>query len=179
MTMPDRRTRRPLRSSLPLIILIVIIVVAGTINPALSVPVAPALQAPTAPARGDQPDALTLASEPAPTSQAVENFGLESLYEPGFLLDDRNGDGHLDYVNVCLALPATPSDGEVVAASNIGARLGFETSSMDLPLQRARGGACNAPFIAVGAGAVAAGELEPGVGRVRILDDDSGPARRS
>ena len=40
--------------------------------------------------------------------------------------------------------------------------------------------ACNAPFIAVGARAVpaggpapAAGELEPGVGRVRILDDEA------
>ncbi len=180
MTMPDRRTRPALRSSLPLIIPILIIVIAGATRPALSVPVTPALLAPPAPARSDQADALTWSSGQAPISPAVENFGLESLYQPGFLLDDRNGDGHLDYVNVCLALPATPSDGEVVAASNISARLGFETSSMDLPLRGARGGACNAPFIAIGAGALApggpapaAGELEPGVGRVRILDDEA------
>jgi len=125
----------------------------------------------------------TAATAPAlssPTAQAPTR-GIESVYDPGFLLEDRNGDGHVDFVNLCLALPAAPTDGEVVAAANIAARLGYETGSIDLPLPRAgRDGGCDAPLLAIGstafAGSVAStplAELEPGVGTVRVGGGDT------
>ena len=74
--------------------------------------------------------------------------GLAALYEPGFLLEDRNGDGHLDFVAACLELPAEITDAQVAAAANLAARLGFETASMDIPLRRAATAAdCAAPLL--------------------------------
>jgi len=105
--------------------------------------------------------------------------GLESLFDDGFLLQDRNGDGHLDFVSTCLALPPAASDAEVVAAANITARLGFETASMDVPVRRATAAAdCGLPVLAVGTGAFSDStrpaaletDLEPGLGTVTLID---------
>ncbi len=120
----------------------------------------------------------------APTSarQAQEQVsppgGLETLYETGFLLGDRNGDGHVDYVDACLALPDEPADGEVAAAANIAARLGYETASIDLPIPRAGDGGCDRPTIAIGrrgrdAAPPSPPELEPGVGAVSLIPGDA------
>ncbi len=112
----------------------------------------------------------------APASQGSESRGLESLYDPGFLLEDRNGDGHLDYVGGCLSLPGTATDSEIAAAANIAARLGYETMSMDLPLPRVSDAAdCGAAVLAIGAdpapsAGTSATELEPGTGAVTLLD---------
>lgn len=116
---------------------------------------------------------------PGPPAQASSPVtGLAALFAPGFLLQDRNGDGHIDYLNACLALPASPSDSEVAAAANIAARLGFETASLDLPLPRAASlTGCDRPVLAIGAVAAGAGTvpaaatgLEPGAGVVTFVD---------
>ncbi len=118
----------------------------------------------------------------APQDAPSPTPGLESIYDPGFLLEDRNGDGHLDFVRARLALPATPSDIEVVAAANVAARLGYETSSMDLPIRRAAEPfGVGAPVIAIGFGSIEsdavstalASALEPGLGTVTLLPGDA------
>ena len=52
--------------------------------------------------------------------------GLEDLFSQG-LLEDRNGDGLTDFVNARLVLGESPSPAVVAAASDVAARLGFET----------------------------------------------------
>jgi len=70
------------------------------------------------------------------TPQAIgaAPIGLESVFEPGLLLEDRNGDTHVDFVSARLVLGDASDPAEIAAAADIAARLGFETSSMDLPL---------------------------------------------
>ena len=117
----------------------------------------------------------------APPAAQGTAGGIEAIFEPGFLLDDRNGDGHLDFVNAHLALPQAPSDAEVAAAADIAARLGFETASMDLPVGRDDRSAAGAPLIAIGiggaerAGVTDLGELEPGSGTVFLAAGRDGP----
>ena len=166
--MPDRRFPELLRCAFPALLIL-------AVAPAIATPAA---QDATPAAR----DATPAAQDATPAAQdATPGLGLEAVYEPGFLLEDRNGDGHLDFVRARLELPAAASDAEVVAAANIAARLGYETSSMDLPI--ARGGGPpgdSAPLIAVGFGALEsdpvsealASALEPGVGAVTLIDGD-------
>lgn len=52
----------------------------------------------------------------------------------GGLFDDRNDDGVVDVVDAHLVVGETPTAGEVAAAADVGARLGFETAAMTLPL---------------------------------------------
>jgi len=65
---------------------------------------------------------------------------LASLFKPGPILQDRNGDGVVDFVDARLVLGASPSGSDVVAASDIAARLGFETSAMNLLLSSSERG---------------------------------------
>jgi hypothetical protein len=60
--------------------------------------------------------------------------GLEMLFTPGVILQDRNDDGAIDFVNARIVLPEKPSVAEVSTAAGIAARLGFETSAMNLPI---------------------------------------------
>ena len=63
---------------------------------------------------------------------------LISLFEiGGGLVDDLNGDGVADFVSAALLLGDSPSATVLAAAAEISARLGFETTAMDLPLVRA------------------------------------------
>ena len=62
--------------------------------------------------------------------------GLESVFEPGFLIQDRNDDDVGDFVNISFLLSDNPSASDVAAASDIAARLGFETMAMNLPVSR-------------------------------------------
>ena len=61
---------------------------------------------------------------------------LSAVFQPGTALQDRNGDGAIDFVNARIVLPERPDASELAAASNIAARLGFETSAMDIPMVR-------------------------------------------
>jgi hypothetical protein len=69
---------------------------------------------------------------PAETSPA----SLAELFKPGVMLQDRNGDGAIDFVDARFVLPEQPSASELAAAADIAARLGYETSAMDLPIVR-------------------------------------------
>src|SRR5439155_10159392 len=84
---------------------------------------------------------------------------LSEFFKPGIAFQDRNHDGVVDFVNARIALPDRPTAGEVAAAADIAARLGFETSAMDIPLRlarpaavggRARSAATDQPTIFVG-----------------------------
>lgn len=61
-------------------------------------------------------------------------LGLAQVFEPGTILQDRNGDGHVDFVAARIVLPDSPTSDEVAAASAVAARLGFETAGLTLPL---------------------------------------------
>ena len=62
------------------------------------------------------------------------SFDLAALFAPGGLLQDRNGDGFVDFVNARFVLGERPSASDVSAAADLAARLGFETMSMNLPM---------------------------------------------
>src|SRR5258708_18202973 len=81
---------------------------------------------------------------------------LAEWFKPGVVFQDRNGDGVVDFVNAQVVLPENPSAVEIAAASDVAARLGFETSAMDLPLVRLNPGTTGAkarttPTVFVGA----------------------------
>ncbi|HEX3702371.1 MAG TPA: M14 family metallopeptidase [Vicinamibacterales bacterium] len=122
-------------------------------------------------------------------SAAARPAALSDFFKPGAVLQDRNGDGAIDFVNARLVLASRPSSFEISAAADVAARLGFETSAMDLPMVRQSADAVGAPAtggsqpaVYVGAGALAgsgttlsalgAGALEPGDGVVAAF----GPA---
>src|SRR3954453_9781965 len=66
---------------------------------------------------------------------------LDDFFKPGLVFQDRNGDGAIDFVDARIVLPEEPSAGEIAAASDVAARLGYETSAMNLPLPVTRGDA--------------------------------------
>ncbi|MCH7715869.1 MAG: hypothetical protein IH876_07050 [Gemmatimonadetes bacterium] len=114
---------------------------------------------------------------PAAVNQSPQDqlSGLELVFEIGPVLQDRNGDGDIDFVAARLVLGQPASDGDVAAAANVAARLGFETSAMNLPLTTATDGIP----IAIGQGGLArlgidwqalGVDLEPGVGVVALVD---------
>ena len=69
---------------------------------------------------------------PAETSAA----SLSELFAPGVVFQDRNADGAIDFVDARIVLPEQPTSDELAAAADVAARLGFETSAMDLPMVR-------------------------------------------
>src|SRR5919204_6570153 len=79
-------------------------------------------------------------------------LSLGDFFKPGVVFQDRNGDGAVDFVDARIALPEHPTAGELAAAADVAARLGFETSAMNLPLVRLKPDSANAsPTIFVGA----------------------------
>ncbi|MCD6264340.1 hypothetical protein J7L60_08080, partial [Candidatus Bathyarchaeota archaeon] len=59
---------------------------------------------------------------------------LSQIFSQGFLLRDTNGDGLTDYLEARIIVAEDAAVEDLVGASNIAARLGFETMSLDLPL---------------------------------------------
>lgn len=85
---------------------------------------------------------------------------LAAFFRPGLLWQDRNGDQVLDTVTARIVLGDPPTPGEVSAAADIAARLGYETMALSLPLGQDEG-----TVIAVGArGLTRAGIETPRVG---------------
>ena len=78
------------------------------------------------------PGALT--ARPTATPAALPPTGLATVFEPGLILQDRNGDDQVDFADVRIVLPDNPAPGDVAAASAVAARLGLETSGLTLPL---------------------------------------------
>ncbi len=122
--------------------------------------------------------ALTLAVLPAERQQGQPNSpsDLASIFDDGSLLQDRNGDGLIDFVNGHVAVGDNPTDLDIVAAANVAARIGFETASMNLPIT----GGSGSTAIAVGRSAMSqlgirsdalGADLEPGLGVITLLDN--------
>ena len=92
----------------------------------------------------------------APARARVDTAGdLRNVLAPGYILQDRNRDDVIDFVNAKIVLPASPSEADVAAAANVAARLGYETSAANLDLttsDTARVAAYDVPVILIGAG---------------------------
>ena len=69
-------------------------------------------------------------TQQAPTRRA----DLATIFTPGDVLQDRNQDGVVDFVNARIVLGEKPSAADVSAAADVAARFGFETMAMNLPL---------------------------------------------
>jgi len=83
--------------------------------------------------------AAVLVAGPFPAStlsaQRSAPAGLDRLFDPARgVVRDTNGDGLADSVAARVVVPATPTIGDVEAATNIAARLGFETTALSLPI---------------------------------------------
>src|SRR5439155_11710585 len=79
---------------------------------------------------------------------------LRNVLAPGYILQDRNGDDVIDFLNVRIALPARATEAELAAAANIAARLGYETSASNLDLtisDTTRAEVFTVPMILIGA----------------------------
>lgn len=93
------------------------------------------------------------AQHPAP-APSDSTHDLRTVLAPGYILQDRNHDDVIDFVNAKIVLPASPSEAEVAAAANVAARLGYETSAANLDLtttDTARVAAYGVPVVLVGA----------------------------
>ncbi len=101
----------------------------------------------------------TLAYQPvlltAQDGEGTDDRDLSSVFELGYDLRDLNGDGIVDQVWSRVLLPPEPSEAEVAAASNLAARLGFETVSTDLGLIGAAAAGSDRPVLVVGDRALA------------------------
>ncbi len=72
------------------------------------------------------------AQRPAAPDTAARDA--RNVFARGWLLEDRNADDVVDFVNARIVLPGAPSAAEAIAAANIAARLGYQTSAADLDL---------------------------------------------
>ncbi|MCE2455431.1 MAG: hypothetical protein J4G12_06355 [Gemmatimonadetes bacterium] len=129
---------------------------------------------------------LSLGLSPGPSS--AQNPDLVDVFEPGGgLVADLNGDGAVDFVTAALVLGGSPSASELAAAAEISARLGFETSSLDIPISRWEAGSDSAGGndglrIVIGRSGLAASglirpgidplSLDPGEGSVSLVEED-------
>jgi hypothetical protein len=117
------------------------------------------------------------APDPSPPAPDLRGF-----FDEGWILQDRNGDGHPDFVEVRVVVPARPGSAATAAAANLSARLGFEAYGIDLDflVPDGEGGPWSSPVVAVGttpsllasAGIdpeAALADLAPGEGSVRRL----------
>ncbi|MCP4723851.1 MAG: hypothetical protein GY863_02385 [bacterium] len=59
---------------------------------------------------------------------------LSGIFEKGYILQDRNEDNVIDFVDVRIIIPEEPSVSELISAANISARFGFETSGINMDL---------------------------------------------
>ena len=101
--------------------------------------------------------------------------GLEGIFSTGPVLQDRNGDEVVDFVEAAIVLGEAPTAQEVAAAADIAARLGHETMAMNVPVASEPGAA--ATGILVGNGAVARAGLRAADAGVQGLSPGEGVVR--
>ena len=109
---------------------------------------------------------------------------LDSVFDKGAILEDRNGDGIVDFVDTRIVVPESPSVSDMMAAAEVAARLGYETTATDLPLvvkdSQREPGSVGSPVILIGRrntwvrrlaeeGRIELGELSAGEGVVRLV----------
>ena len=113
----------------------------------------------------------------AATAQEPASSGLEAVFSPGRILQDRNGDEVIDFVDAVIVTGDSPTAGDIAAAANIAARLGYETMAMDIPLASLEGssgtvilvGAAALTRAGVAASEAGLAELESGEGVIKLL----------
>ena len=111
------------------------------------------------------------AGQDTTSSTARARFDLSTMFEQGHLVTDPNGDSVPDFVDAALVVGSSPSAAELHAATEIAARLGFETMALDLPM--ARGAETAGIPIVIGRGGLSAVGVSPGVDPTS-LDDGEG-----
>jgi hypothetical protein len=125
-------------------------------------------------------------------SGAASNVSLADFFKPGVVFQDRNGDDAVDFVNARIVLAENPTAAELAAAADVAARLGYETSAMNLPVATVRltpdapsdGGGSPAIFVGAkslaGSGAtvdsLGAGAMKAGEGLVAAFTASGQPA---
>ncbi len=81
---------------------------------------------------------------------------LRGLYAPGFLVEDSNGDGHIDRIPGRIHLAPRSGQAGLAAAANLSARMGFESYASHLELLQpgvsapSEASPASAPLIVVG-----------------------------
>ena len=133
-----------------------------------------------------KPISSVFTQEPA-DPPAVEMRDVGTVLESGYILQDRNGDSVTDYIHTRIIVPKNPSEIHLVCAANIAARLGYETSGMDLDLVQCRSSLPNAspmPLISIEVPPKTSSKqgrkyypllLAPGQGRIRYDGPESYP----
>src|SRR6478672_8060422 len=89
-------------------------------------------------------------------------LSLSEFFKTGVVFQDRNGDGVVDFVDARIVVTALPSPGELAAAADVAARLGYETTAMNVPVvydAARRFEAADAPTIFIGERSLARGEV--------------------
>lgn len=108
-----------------------------------------------------------------PATDTLPARDLRNLYRPGFMVADGNGDGVVDRVLGRILVPSTPTPAEAVAAANLAARLGWETTATDLGLvggDDGRAASATAPLLVVGRAAPPPSTaVQPGEGIIELL----------
>ena len=117
--------------------------------------------------------ALAALTRTGSTAEAPAVRDLSTFFKVGLVVQDRNGDSFADFANARFVLPSSPTEGQIVAAANIAARIGLETTAMDIPVGRGATGAGVAISIttATGPEALALGADD---GLVRFTPGDPG-----
>ena len=109
------------------------------------------------------------AQTPAPADTASRD--LRNAFASGWLVEDRNEDDVIDFVAARIVVPDPPSPAELAAAANVGARLGWETSALDLGLlDRDTVGGWDVPVVLITRGPTPS--LGPGEGAVELIAPD-------
>jgi len=134
-----------------------------------------ALRMPLAIALGPLLIAFAILLMPSPLSgqEAISEpptlTDLRAFADTGVVLQDRNGDEVVDFVDVKILLSPWPLEAEVAAAANLAARLGYETSAVNLGMAGEAGvrQRYSSPVVVIGTRAVDAAGLA----------DDSSPLR--
>jgi hypothetical protein len=72
------------------------------------------------------------AQQPRARSDTIRD--LRNVLTTGYILQDRNHDDVIDFVNVKIVVPVARTEADLAAAANIAARLGYETSATNLDL---------------------------------------------
>ncbi len=94
---------------------------------------------------------VSMLAGPGPASAQTPVSDLRDLLAPGFLVDDTNGDGHIDRIHARIRIAPEAGEAGVAAAGNLAARLGFESYASDLALLHPPGAPTgDRPLVVVG-----------------------------
>jgi hypothetical protein len=122
--------------------------------------------------------------QPISQAPAAGSIDLTGMFGPRGIVRDSNEDGIADSVAARVVVPSTPSLEDSAAAINIAGRLGFETTSMTLPIvwrdsAVPQPAAIELPILVgrsnrfvrtlIDRGALSIGDLQPGQGVIAVV----------